>query len=79
MSGALVIELEDETLQALDQLAERTNRSLDDLVIEAVRDFLALQAWQRQKVEAGISAAERLEFVSDDELGGIIEKYSTVE
>jgi len=79
MSGTVTVVLEDEALQALDQLAQRTNRSPDDLVSQAVRDYLALQEWQLQKIEAGIAAADRFEFASDEELDRIADKYFPTE
>jgi predicted transcriptional regulator len=79
MSGTVTVVLEDEALQALDRLARRTNRSPDDLVSGAVRDYLALQEWQLQKIEAGIAAADRFEFASDAELDRIVGKYSAAE
>ncbi|HKM73039.1 MAG TPA: ribbon-helix-helix protein, CopG family [Stellaceae bacterium] len=76
MSGTVTIELEDETRRALDRLAQQTNRSVDDLVNQAVRDYLTLQEWQRQKIEAGIAAADRCEFATEEELTRIAGEYS---
>jgi predicted transcriptional regulator len=59
MSRSVTIELDDESLQALDRLARRTERSPDDIIGQAVQDYLDLQAWQINKIEAGIAAAER--------------------
>ncbi len=59
MSRSVTIELDDESLQALDRLARRTERSRDDIIGQAVQDYLDLQAWQINKIEAGIAAAER--------------------
>ncbi len=77
MPRSVTFELDDETLQTLDRLAERTQRSRDDLVSEAVHDYLALQDWQIDKIRAGIAAAERGDFASEEELARIVEKYST--
>ncbi len=79
MSEIVTIELEHETRRALDRLAQRTNRSVDDLVNRAVRDYLELQEWQLRKIEAGIAAADRCEFVTEEELARILGKYSAPE
>ena len=76
MSNTITIDLEDDTRRALDRLAQQTGRPIDDLVNQAVRDYLQLQEWQRQKIEAGIAAAERGEFATEDELMRIANKYS---
>ena len=79
MSNTVTIDLEDDTRFALDRLAQQTGRSVDDLVNQAVRDYLELQEWQRQKIEAGIAAADRCEFTTEDELTRIANKYSSAE
>ena len=76
MPQIVTIELEDKTRQALDRLAQETNRSVDDLLNQAVRDYLEVQEWQRRKIEAGIAAAERGEFATEEELARIVGKYS---
>ena len=77
MPRSVTFELADETLQALDRLAQRTERSCGDLVSQAVQDYLDLQAWQIDKIEAGIAAAERGDFATEEEIARIAEKYST--
>jgi predicted transcriptional regulator len=76
MSETIIIKLEDKAQQALHRLAELTERSADDLVNQAILDYLQLQEWQRQKIETGIAAAERCEFATKEELTRIFNKYS---
>ncbi len=78
MPETLTVELEDKIRTALHQLAQQTSRSVDDLVNQAVRDYLALQEWQLRKIEAGIAAADRCEFATEEELTRIAGKYSMV-
>jgi predicted transcriptional regulator len=47
-------------------------------VDEAIRNYLELQEWQRQKIEAGVAAADRFEFVTEEEITRIAGKYSAV-
>jgi predicted transcriptional regulator len=59
MTSAFTLRLSDATLQALDQLAEQTERSRSWLAVRAIEDYIALNAWQIDKIEAGIAAADR--------------------
>ena len=64
-----------EVLAALDRLAERTGRSRNWLVARAVEDFAAINEWQLPKIEAGIAAADRKDFASDEEMARIWTKF----
>jgi predicted transcriptional regulator len=76
MSATFTVRLDDATLSALDELAERTERSRSWLVAEAVENYLARSAWQIGKIEAGIAAAERGDFASDDDVARLREKFA---
>ena len=76
MSETLSIEMEDEVRRALDRLVQQTARSVDDIVNQAVRDYLDVQEWQHRKIKPGIAAADRGEFATEDELARIAAKYS---
>ena len=67
MTVAFTLRLSEATLQALDRLAEKTERS---------RSYIALNAWQIAKIESGIAAADRGEFADDDDVARVVEKYS---
>jgi predicted transcriptional regulator len=75
MSDQLTVRLDDATLMALDRLAERTDRSRSSLIAQAVQDYVALNAWQIEKIETGIAAADRGDFASDEELARIRSKF----
>jgi predicted transcriptional regulator len=76
MSNTITIDLEKDAQRALDQLALQTNRSVHDLVSQAIRDYLGLQEWQRRKIETGIEAANQGAFATEEELARIVDKYS---
>lgn len=78
MSVTLTIELDDEILRGLDQLAHGTDRSRNELVNQAVQNYLDLQAWQIEKIDAGIAAADQGDFATEEELARIAEKYSAL-
>ena len=75
MSLSVTIDLDEEVVDSLDRLAARTERSRDDLLNEALQDYLRLQEWQLGKITVGIEAADRGDFVGDDEIARIAEKY----
>jgi predicted transcriptional regulator len=75
MPAALTIQLDDARLGSLDRLAEMTGRSRDLLVAEAVQDYLAINAWQLERIEAGIAAAKRNDFATADEISRVRAKF----
>ncbi|HYA81179.1 MAG TPA: ribbon-helix-helix protein, CopG family [Methylocystis sp.] len=79
MSAAFTVRLDEATLGALDQLAEKTERSRNWLVAKAIEDYLALNAWQVAKIEAGIAASERGDFAADDEVARVRKKFAIKE
>jgi predicted transcriptional regulator len=76
MNTALTVRLDETTLTELDQLAKKTERSRSWLVTQAVQDYVALNAWQMEKIEAGIAAADRGDFASDNEVTRLRAKFS---
>ena len=75
-AAPFTVRLDDTTIKALDQLAEQTDRSRNWLVSRAVEDYVALNAWQLKKILKGISAADRGEFASDEEMARTWKKYA---
>jgi predicted transcriptional regulator len=76
MSGVFTIQLDDSTSGTLDLLAQKTGRTPDSLVTEAVQDYLALNAWQLQKIESGIADAESGDFATFDEISRVRAKFT---
>lgn len=75
MSAALTVKLDDTTIGTLDRLAQKTGRSPDSLVADAVQDYLALNSWQLEKIESGIAAAECGDFATVDEISRVRAKF----
>ena len=76
MARTVTVDLEDSALEALDRIAELTERTRAEIISDAVQDYLELQAWQLEKIEAGLAAADRGDFADDGEIARIAEKYS---
>jgi len=79
MSSAFTVRLDETTLGALDQLAEKTERSRNWLVAKAIEDYLALNAWQVEKIESGMAAADKGDFASDGDVARLREKFAIKE
>jgi predicted transcriptional regulator len=76
MSAPLTVRLDEAALAALDRLAEKTERSRNWLVARALDDYLALNAWQIGKIEAGIAAANSGDFASGAEVSRVRVKFA---
>lgn len=77
MSDTVSVQLDDDTLSALDRLAQKTARSRAALLSQAVHDYVALAEWQLRKTEAGIEAAERGDFANDAEVARVRAKFAS--
>lgn len=71
MTAAFTIRLEDELLAKLDALATDTDRSRNWLAAKAIENYVALNAWQIEQIKAGLTEADRGEFVSEADLDAI--------
>ena len=76
MPTPLTVRIDEATVGALDDLAVKTERSRDWLVNRAIEDFVALNAWQISKIEAGMAAADRGEFATDADIARVREKFA---
>ncbi len=76
MSAAFTVRLDEATLSALDKLAEKTDRSRTWLVTKAIEDYVTLNAWQIDKIEAGVAAADHGDFASDEDVARVRTKFA---
>ena len=76
MTAAFTLRVDVATLKALDQLAEKTDRSRSWHATRAIEEYIALNAWQIAKVEAGIAAADGGDFADDEDVARVLRKYS---
>lgn len=74
--SAVTVRLDDDTANALDRLAESLDRSPDDVAAQAIREYVALQAWQRAEIESGLAQADADDFVSDADVARVMAKFS---
>lgn len=59
----------------LEQLTKATGRTKSFLAIEALRGYIATEAWQIQDIESGLAEADRGEFASPQEVNAFFAKH----
>jgi predicted transcriptional regulator len=75
MARRITVQLDNALLQGLDCLAEKTRRSRRWHISRAIQDYVAVQSWQIERIEAGIAAANQGDFASDDEVARVRAKF----
>ena len=59
----------------LEALTKATGRTKSFLTVEALREYLQVQAWQVQDIKDGLAEADRGEFATEDEVATFFAKY----
>lgn len=75
MDSTISIRVPGEVKDSLERLAKATGRSKSWLAMEAIKEYLADQAWQVSEIEQGVSEAEKGDFASPDEVRVTIQKW----
>jgi predicted transcriptional regulator len=65
---AFTVRAESELVHQLDHLADSLDRSRNYLVNQALKEYLEHHAWQIEKINQGIVAADRGELVAHDDV-----------
>ena len=61
------ISIDAERLAEIDALASSTDRTRDDVVREAIDEYLYTSAWQLERIEAGLAAVREGRIVPAEE------------
>jgi len=70
------ITISDERIAELDALARATDRTRNDIIDQAIEQYLEANNWQMKRIEAGIDAAREGKVKPANEVfAGIAEKY----
>jgi predicted transcriptional regulator len=77
MTAAFTVRLDEGVLRDLDKLAQKTERSRNWLVTQAVQEFVSVNAWQLERIEEGIAAADRGEFATEAEVARVRAKFGS--
>jgi RHH-type transcriptional regulator, rel operon repressor / antitoxin RelB len=68
------IRIPDDVIAQYEAVARATGRSRNALMVEALRDAIAGEAWFVAAVERGLAAADAGDFVSDEEMEALWEE-----
>lgn len=75
MRVSMSMRLPEEISNELAELSKATGRTKSFLVVEAVKEFLAREKWQIEKIQKGLSEANQGLFATDDEVKALHEKW----
>ena len=70
------IRIPEEVITQYDDVARATGRSRNSLMIDALRDFISAQAWFVAAVERGVVAADRGEFVPEEDIAARWDRWT---
>ncbi len=73
----MTIRLDRETRRGLERLARATTRSKAYLAQEAIRSYLAQNAWQIAAIEEGLKAADEGPLVSHEEVSAWLNSWGS--
>ena len=76
MSATMTIRLDDALKERLEKLASATHRSKSFLAAEAVKEFVELNEWQIQEIQAAMIEADNGEFAADSDVDQLKAKWS---
>jgi RHH-type transcriptional regulator, rel operon repressor / antitoxin RelB len=74
-SSTMTIRLEAELKDKLDKLALMTRRSKSFLAAEAVREYIALNEWQINEIQAALGEADAGDFADDRMVAEVMGKW----
>lgn len=71
----LSLRLPDDLSEMLGALAKATGRSKSFHAVEALREYLAREAWQVAQIEKALKEADAGDFASEAEVSAVMEKW----
>ena len=73
--GVFTVRMDPDRQKQLDAIAQLLDRSRNYVVNQAIEEFLDTHAWQVAHIRAGLAAAERGEFATDEEMDAVFNRY----
>lgn len=74
--SAFTVRVPDATVEQLDRLAEKQERSRAWLAAKAIEEFVAREEWQIAEIEAGLAEAEAGDFAKPQDVAAILARYA---
>jgi len=75
----MTIRLDADLKTRLDKLADATHRSKSYLAAEAVREYIELNEWQLQEIQAAVTEADAGDFASEESVNAVFGKWGVNE
>jgi predicted transcriptional regulator len=75
----MTIRLDADLKTRLDKLADATHRSKSYLAAEAVREYIELNEWQLQEIQAAVTEADAGDFASAEAVTSTFSKWGVNE
>jgi len=72
---AFSVRADSKKVKQLDRIAKQQDRSRSYMVNQAIDQLLELHAWQTERINEGIKAADEGRFASDTDMAKIFSKY----
>ena len=73
--SVMSLRLPDELSDTLASLAHATGRSKSYLALDALREYLAREAWQVSEIQLAITEADAGDFASDEQVSSTLNKW----
>jgi predicted transcriptional regulator len=70
------LRIPDEIANTLASLSKATGRSKSFLAVNALREYLAREAWQIEEIQKALKEAEDGDFATQEEVNAITEKWT---
>jgi predicted transcriptional regulator len=74
--SVMSLRLPDEIADTLANLAKATGRSKSYLAVDALREYLAREAWQIEEIQKALNEADAGDFASADDVRAIANKWN---
>lgn len=75
MQVSMSMRLPEEISNELAELAKATGRTKSFLAVEAVKEFIAREKWQIEKIQKGLADADQGLFAADEEINALHKKW----
>jgi predicted transcriptional regulator len=74
--SVMSLRIPDEIADTLANLAKATGRSKSYLAVDALREYLAREAWQIEEIQKALKEADAGDFASAEEVSAIAQKWN---
>jgi len=75
-STVMTLRLEPRLRKQLDHLARAQRRSRSFVAAEAIREYLAANAWQLEEIRKGLEEADRGDFAAEEQVSRTFSKWT---